>query len=196
MIDAFIANVKTRGLARANRFSVDIGFPAGITSPYTRVLSSLFCEVAGLPGYNLATQPHRMVGESREVPYEPMYDPISLTFYMDSGYEIKDAFETWMSYIIDPITKAHGYYNKYATQIIITPENVDRSVPYQVMLFEAYPKSMQTIMLDQGNKEVMRLTIGLSYKYWRSNVLGSTRSYGTSAPLNSSSTQGNSGYGR
>lgn len=198
MIDAFIANVKTRGLARGNRFRVDIGFPPGIVLPYTRILSSMFCEVAGLPGYTIATQPHRTIGEPREVPYEPMYDPISLTFYMDSSFEIKDAFETWMSYIIDPVTKAHGYYNDYTTQIIITAENVDGSVPYQVILFEAYPKTMQTITLDQNNKEVLRLNIGLAYKYWRSNTLfQSTRNVPEPPKIsNDPSIQGNSGYGR
>jgi len=171
MIDAFIANVKTRGLARPNRFQVNIGFPNGVSFPYTRTLSNLFCEAAALPGYTVATTPHRTIGEPREVPYEPMYDPISLTFYMDSSYEIKDAFETWMSYIIDPVTKAHGYYSDYASTVIITSENVDRSVPYEVTLFEAYPKTMQTITLDQNSREVMRLSIGLSYKYWRSKTL-------------------------
>ena len=171
MIDAFIANVKTRGLARPNRFQVNIAFPGGIALPYTSVLSNLFCEVAALPGYTVATMPHRTIGEPREIPYEPMYDPVTLTFYMDSSYEIKDAFETWMSYIIDPVTKSHGYYSKYTSTILITAENVDRSVPYQVTLFEAYPKSMQSVTLDQNSREVMRLSIGLSYKYWRSKTL-------------------------
>lgn len=198
MIDAFIANVKTRGLARPNRFQVNIAFPGGIALLYTSVLSNLFCEAAALPGYTVATSPHRTIGEPREIPYEPMYDPISLTFYMDSNYEIKDAFETWMSYIIDPVTKSHGYYSKYTSNILITSENVDRSIPYQVQLYEAYPKTMQTITLDQNSKDVMRLTIGLSYKYWRSKTAFETiRNVPTKRIVsNDPSIQGNSGYGR
>lgn len=208
MIDAFIANVKTRGLARTNRFQVDIGFPNGMVYPYTRVLTNLFCEVAGLPGYNVATQPHRTIGESREIPYEPMYEPMSLTFHMDSNFEIKDAFETWMSYIIDPVTKTHGYYNRYVSNISILVENVDRSVPYKVELFEAYPKSIQAITLDHNTKDTMRMTIGLAYKYWRSvSAHGTARSTPITYVNNSdrqgiitgtgdSSIQGNSGYGR
>jgi hypothetical protein len=208
MIDAFISNVKTRGLARTNRFQIYIGFPAGTVVPYTGVLSSLFCEVAGLPGYNIATQPHRTIGEAREVPYEPMYDPINLTFYMDSSFEIKDAFETWMSYIIDPITKTHGYYSQYVSNISILVENVDQSVPYRVELFEAYPKSMQTITLDQNGKDVMRLNIGIAYKYWRSVSLYGTSRYNPITYVNESdrqevttgtgdpTIQGNSGYRR
>lgn len=198
MITAFIANVKTRGLAKSNRFQVNISFPQGLTYPYTSVLSNLFCEVAGLPGYNLSTEPHRMIGESREVPYEPMYEPISMTFHMDSNFELKDAFESWMSYIIDPVTKSHGYYSLYTSRINILVENMDGSVPYIVTLFEAYPKNMQMINLDNNNKDTMRMTIGFTYKYWRSNSLIRASRYAQHVDTTTynSSNQGNSGYGR
>lgn len=197
MIDAFISNVKTRGLAKSNRFQVNISFPQGLTNSYTPILTNLFCEVAGLPGYNLATEPHRMIGETREVPYEPMYEQVSLTFHMDSSFEIKDAFESWMSYIIDPVTKSHGYYFLYTSRISIIVENVNQSVPYVVTLFEAYPKSIQTIQLDNNNKDTMRFTVGLSYKYWRSNTAINYAKYTSTATFNQdSSSQGNSGYGR
>lgn len=171
MIDAFISHIKTIGLARTNRYQVRMHFPTGTALTNTYILSNLFCEVAGLPGYNVATQPHRIFGESREVPYEPMYDPISFTFYSDAQMQIKDAFETWMSLIIDPITKTSGYYSQYTSQIDILLENVDGGIPYSVTLYEAYPKTMHTVTLDQNSKEVMRIIIGMSYKYWRSNSL-------------------------
>lgn len=177
MIGAFIANLKTRGLARTNRFQVNIAFPQGLVYPYTSVLSNLFCEVAGLPGYNLSTEPHRTIGESREVPYEPMYDPISLTFHVDSNFEIKNAFETWMYYIINPVTKTHGYYSLYTSTISILVENIDGGIPYVVSLFEAYPKTMQTINLDNNTKDTMRLNVNIAYKYWRSNSAMSFAKY-------------------
>lgn len=141
MLDAFISTVKSLGLARTNRFIVDISFPNGsrFNSP---VLASLLCEASGLPGYNVSTYPHKIFGESREVPYEPLYEPIQMMFYIDSKFIIKDAFESWMSYIIDPITKTNGYYNYYTSTIDITIENIDGSTPYMVTLYEAYPKTM------------------------------------------------------
>jgi len=194
MIDAFIANVKTRGLARTNRFQVNISFPQGLVRPYTSVLSNLFCEVAGLPGYNIATEPHKIVGEPFEVPYEPMYDQMTFTFHMDSNFEIKNAFESWISYIIDPITKSHGYYSHYTSSISILVENVDGRIPYGVTLFEAYPKNLQTIALDNNSKETMRMTVGIAYKYWRSR--SNANSVNPSTNVIDSSILGNSGFGR
>ena len=171
MLDAFIATVKTLGLARTNRFQVYISFPNGAGFFGTSVLSSLFCEVAGLPGMNIASQPHRVFGESREVPYEPMYDPLSFTFHMDSTFVIKDAFESWMYYIFDPIKRTSGYYKHYVSNIDIVVENVNGIPPHMVTLYEAYPKSIHTINLDNNSKDTMRLVVDWSYKYWRSRSL-------------------------
>ena len=107
MLQEFISHVKNSGLARNNRFSVNIGFPASVTSSYTYRLTSIFCESASIPGYNIATQPHRIFGESREVPYQPMYDPVSLTFLLDTDFTIKTAFEILAIVTGKQIGRAH-----------------------------------------------------------------------------------------
>lgn len=184
MINAFIATVKSRGLARSNRFNVNITWPSGIALLETAKLANLLCEASSLPGYNIATQPLKIMGESREVPYEPMYDPITLTFYMDAQFELKDAFETWMSYIIDPVTKTINYYSTYTSEINISVENMDGSIPYNVTLFEAFPKSMTAVTLNQGDRDVMRLNVGIQYKYWTSSSqFGRVRSTTTPSPI-------------
>lgn len=184
MINAFIATVKSRGLARSNRFNVNITWPSGIALLETAKLANLLCEASSLPGYNIATQPLKIMGESREVPYEPMYDPVTLTFYMDAQFEIKDAFETWMSYIIDPVTKTTNYYSTYTSEINISVENINGSIPYNVTLFEAFPKSMTAVTLNQGDRDVMRLNVGIQYKYWRSSSqFGYVRATTTPSPI-------------
>jgi hypothetical protein len=206
MLDRFKSAVRTLGLARSNRYEVLINFPQSISG--TSELTNLFCEVTGLPGYSVATNPHKIFGESREIPYEPMYEPITLTFYSDSNMQIKDAFETWMSKIINPITRTHGYYDDYVSTIGINVVNIDGSIPYMVQLFEAYPKMIQTVPMSQSDTNMMRINVGMVYKYWRSTSLTSYARYvppvrqsgadttGISTGAGDFSIQGNSGYGR
>jgi hypothetical protein len=57
-----------------------------------------------------------------------------------------------------------------------------------VTLFQAYPKSLNAVQMDYGNKEVMKLSVSMNYKYWQSSALTSS-STGSSL---SNATQGSS----
>lgn len=169
MIEKFISEVRTRGLARTNRYEVVIPFPN--TDRDGSRLASLFCETASLPGYNIATTPARVYGESREMPYERVFDPITLTFYVDSGMLVKEAFERWMSLVIDPDSRAIQYYDTYVRPITIYVDNVDDTSPYALTLHECYPKTMQSIQLQADGKEVMKLSVTIQYHYWTSETM-------------------------
>lgn len=174
MINDFIANVKTRGIARTNRYDVIITDLAGQEPIFNfseeGELTRLFCEASSLPGMNVATQPNRFYGEVREFPYEPMYDPVQLSFYVDSDLKIKKAFETWQRQIINPNTRTFNYYDTYIKTVDISLLKVDESsIPYNITLYEAYPKTIAPINLSAESREVMKLNVTLQYKYWRMN---------------------------
>lgn len=170
MITQFISQVKTRGLARTNRYDVVIPFPVSTTTSFRGAaeVATLFCDQATLPGINISTTPHRIFGEVREMPYEKIYDPVTFSFYVDAELKIRTAFDKWMALIVDPFTRTLGYYNEYVRDIDIYVRNVDDSVPYKITLFEAYPKTVNSITLDAGGKEVMKMTVTMQYKYWYS----------------------------
>ena len=58
----FIAEIKTKGIARTNRFTVDFSPPKAMPETTKRML--LFCEKASLPGINFATTANRSYGET------------------------------------------------------------------------------------------------------------------------------------
>lgn len=159
----FIAGIK-RGVARNNRYLVTIPLGYGNASE----IASLFCESVSLPGLSVATTPHRIYGEQHEVPYERMFDPVTFTFYVDGGMVIKKAFDDWMISIINPLTRTQSYYENYIRDVKIEVYNVDDSIPYEVTLFKAYPKSVQAVQLDANGKDIMKLTVTLVYKFWQS----------------------------
>lgn len=177
MIEDFISQIKTRGLARTNRYEVMIPFPQPDPRGQLKNIANLFCDAVTLPGAALSTTPMKTFGETREMPYEKIYDNVTMSFYVDSGLDIKVAFEDWMEKIFDTTTRTIGYYNNYITDVDIYIKNVDGTTPYKIRLHEAYPKALNSIQLDTNNKDIMKMTLTLQYKYWTSMTEDVINSY-------------------
>lgn len=161
-LNKFIAQIKNDGLARQNRFTVDIARPTGLYQELSIV--RLFCEQAVLPGIALSTQPIRTFGENREVVYDRNFETITLTFLVDTKMLVKKLFDEWMNVIINPETRLAGYYSDYSTTINIIVQDVEDNNTYECELREAYPKSIQAITLDNNSKDVMKLSVVFAYK--------------------------------
>lgn len=170
MIEDFISQVKTRGLARINRYEVVVPFPQPDPRGEMKRVANLFCDSVNLPGAAISTTPMKTFGEVREMPYEKIYDPVTMSFYVDSGLEIKKAFESWMELIYNTKTRTLGYYQKYIQNVDIYVKTVDGSTPYKITLHEAYPKAIQSVQLDTNGREVMKMTLTMQYKYWTSTT--------------------------
>ena len=168
MIDKFIAEVRTRGLARTNRYEVQIPFPGGAWGTDIEVgqLTSLLCESVSIPGLNIATQPHLTYGESREMPYNRNFEPVQMTFYVDAGMQVKTAFDRWLATIIHPQTRTVNYYENYAKDILIHVITVDEQRAMSIKLFEAYPKTISAIQMSQESKDIMKLQVTFQFKNW------------------------------
>jgi len=168
----FIAEIKTQGLARTNRFAVSLTPPGSTPAVIRKTL--LFCEQATLPGINYATVQNRTYGELRELPYDKLYDTTTLTFHVDRDMTVKKMFDDWMQYIQNPITRSFSYYDNYITDMTIEIQDLEDKATYQVQLFECYPKAVSAINLNAEAKDTMRLSVTFQYKYWSSNLLAET----------------------
>jgi hypothetical protein len=160
----FIAEIKTQGLARTNRFSVMFTPPKVMNEDNRRLM--LFCEKASLPGINYATTSVRTFGETRETPYDRMFEPMQLTFHVDKKMTVKSIFDQWIGYIQNPQNRTFGWYNQYITPMTISVQDLEDNVTYLVMLQECYPKSVSAVQLDAEGKDTMRLDVTMQYKYW------------------------------
>lgn len=183
MLDTFISTIKRTGLARTNRYTISIPFPIfgekgvgqyGIQGSSGQTIN-LLCDSVQIPGMNISTDPARIFGEDREMPYERTYEPFTTTFYVDSNLQVKTAFDNWMSMIIDPKTRTIGYYRDYVKDIKIHVENVDDSRPLTITVFEAYPKSVMGIQMSYSLNNVMSLSVTWQYRYWKSENLTSVQ---------------------
>lgn len=160
----FIAEIKTKGLSRTNRFTVDFTPPRAMGENTKRCL--LFCEKATIPGINFATTQNRTFGEFRETPYDRLFDPVTLTFHVDRNMTVKKIFDDWIYVIQDPKSKSFAWYSEYISPLTIRVQDLEDKVHYELVCHEAYPKSIGQIQLDAESKDTMRLDVTFQYKYW------------------------------
>lgn len=166
----FIAQLKTDGMARSNYFDVELALPFAVArnsnTNFDMRKILLFCEAINLPSVNISTTQIRTFGELRETPYDKLFDTIQLSFYVDTSMNVKLLFDTWINSIQDPVTRKYSYYNTYTTDVMkINVLDKKSKTRYSVSLFEAYPKSIGAIQLDQNSKDIMKLNVTMIYKY-------------------------------
>jgi len=169
MIGNFISEVKNRGLARSNRFEMFVPFPTTSTSITSRI-GLLFCEATSLPGMTISTATYRFYGEPREMPYERTFDPITVTFYVDTKLDMRRQFEQWMGAIINPTSRTVQYHDSYVRPLYIRALDLNNNAQYEMTLYEAYPKAIDAIPLNQGSRDVMRINVTFAYKYWEPTI--------------------------
>jgi hypothetical protein len=161
----FIGEIKTLGLARTNRFEVEMTPPGGATTSLDRML--LFCSSTSIPGINLASAANRTYGETREVVYDRMYEPMNMTFHVDRKMTVKTIFDNWINTIINPSNRKIGYYSEYTCQIKIKIQDVDEKATYIIYLNEAYPKTITAIDLNAADdNDTQRLAVSFAYRNW------------------------------
>ena len=181
----FVSRVKTDGLARQNRFFIQIAMPslsgdsAELFSPSgenSRMLHA-FCKSVSLQGVNVATIPHRDVGETFEVPYDRNFTPASFTFYMDRNMYIRKFFDDWVNAIQDPYSRQLGYYKDIVSPAIsiFVLDKMDL-VNYMVILKDAFPKTIGALNLDQSNNEIMTFDVTIDYHNYNTIIVPQSHS--------------------
>ena len=168
LLQDFVAQMQ-KGVARSNRYFVVMpnrNNTSGGDTSGNRLLG-LYCENTQIPGSTILSTPSKIFGEPREMPYERSYEPINMSFYVDSDFQVKDYFDSWHESIFDPYTRAGNYYEEYVSNIELWVHNVEDKRTYALTLFECYPKAISPIQLDYGSKELMKLQVTMQYKYWR-----------------------------
>lgn len=174
----FISEIKSNGLMRTSRYTVIIP-SASVDSQSV----SLFCEQASLPGLSYNTEPHVMIGESREVPYTRLFDTITMSFYVDTDMNVKRFFDDWQFSVQNPATRSFNYYKSYIKDIIVNVEDLEDNTKYSIKLFECYPKTVGTVQMDYASKDVMKLTVTFAYRYWERGYIYPTTNFLNMTPV-------------
>jgi hypothetical protein len=170
MIEQFISTIKQQGLSRTNRYAVTLTPPVTVDNANLNTIL-LLCDQVSLPGINYATVQNRTFGEFREVPYEKLFDTVSMSFYVDQGLQVKFLFDKWMSFIQDPKSRRFNYYKNYISPMEIVVQDLMNKSRYSVQLYECYPKNVGAVQMDYASRDVMKLQVTMQYKWWESSIL-------------------------
>jgi hypothetical protein len=176
-LNEFLASVRGEGLMRTNRFAVLFSLPPAVgvslgSAQLRKVL--LYCDSVKVPGLTFATAEAKTYGEIREMPYQRIFEPIEMTFYVDNSMAVKQLFDSWLAAVINPTTRTVNYYHDYVTDITISIYDIDEKARYEVNAYQCYPKTVSSVQLDYANKDNMKLSVSLLSKYWDSDLLQSS----------------------
>lgn len=184
-LNQFISEVKN-GMAKTQFFTTQLTLPSALTklepirSNMNKII--LFCDQAQLPGLSFSTAQVRSYGEFKEVPYEKLFEPVTLSFYVDADMVVKKLFDEWMGLVQNPNTRDFNWPNTYLTDsidiIVSDAKDQDR---YKVTLRKAYPKAVAPVQLDYAGKDVMKLSVTFSYQYATMVQLAATNLSGDNA---------------
>jgi hypothetical protein len=167
-LDDFRARIRTIGLPTGSHYQVEF-LLGGIDG--ARAVSMLADQVT-LPGLTIMTAEQRTFGEITESAYGISYQPVSLSIILDNEVAAKTFFDTWANSVFDRKTRTIGYYDDYIRDVRITLMDKASKPIYTVVLREAYPKTINDIQLDYASREILRVNVILTFKYWEREYIG------------------------
>ena len=169
-INDFVSAVKrSNGLAKANKYEVDIYAPNGHPDGTEGRNLNLLCNSITMPGHNLEQQTQRLASEpAREMVQSRSFaGNITATFYLDQHLTLKTWFDKWLELSINPRTNKAQYYNQYIGHMNIYQLG-GRGRVYGVKCEEVYPATIGPIEYSYDSTDTIALlTIEFAYRRWK-----------------------------
>jgi hypothetical protein len=168
--EEFKSSIRAEGLARQNRFYVDVSPPKSlvnepITGDLRRIL--LRCKSVSVPGVSVSTSPERLVGEQVEKPYDRNFGPATMTFYMDQFFAGRTFFEQWIDSIQNSKTRTIGWYDDFVSrEINVNVLDLNDQLKMTLTLHDAHPKMIGQMQLDNSDAGVMTFDVTFDYHYY------------------------------
>ena len=160
------------GLARTNRFEVDVISPRGLSTTYDRVVSLLASD-SMFPQLTIFHKSHRIFGPPNMRPIYSDYggEGINIQFYIDGLMDVKRFFEDWVGLVVDHDTFTVSYQKDYVSTIRIKQLNEMNEIVYEIELYEAFPRNVNILELNQSaNNQFHRLNVMFAFRYWRRTI--------------------------
>ncbi len=177
-ISDFLSKVDNLGgIARKNRFSVEITPPTTMVTEIQSSAISFLAKTISFPARTFGTTTYRTGGQfALNVPYETTFEPVSLTMLDTNDHTPRKFWTDWLEHIQHTGSKGYNmqYYKSFIGLIKISSYNdvadnflaSDPGTSYQVTLHEAYPKSISAIELGWESSELVDFDIDIAYSRW------------------------------
>jgi hypothetical protein len=169
-IDNFRTEINRSGIAKSNRFELQILPPASLQSFSNESrLVNLYCDITNLPGMSIATKGLKLYGPAYQRPVSSEFngEAINMTFYLDQKMNVKAFFDAWMFKTVNPNSFNVNYADQYISQIKITQLDERDREKYSVYLEDAFPRAMSIVDLSASAvNQAGRLNMTFAYRRW------------------------------
>lgn len=157
-VGTIVGHVSDNPLLEPNRYEVIITGPVEINRHM-----SFNCSEAAIPGHNVGSFEHSIMGPKRKIPNEELFDDLSLTFYNGHHmYEI-DAIYKWMDLISGKGRYRMAYYSDIVADINIVIYDLKENRIGEVHIAEAYPIGMSDVPLGYALDAPSTLSVNFTY---------------------------------
>ena len=161
------------GLAKKNRFSVEITPPTSLVSTIQSSAISFLAKTISFPARSFGTTTYRSGGQfGLTVPYETTMEPVSLTMLNTDNQAPRIFWSDWLEHIQGMNSYNMQYYKKMIGQVKISYYSEDSNLAsppdakYQVTLHEAWPKTIGAIEVGWESTEIQDFEVELAYSWW------------------------------
>ena len=173
-VTSFMSKVNNLGgIARKDKFSVEITPPISLVSDVEASTISFLAKTVSFPAKSFGSTTYRSGGRfGLEVPYETTTEPVSLTMLNTNDHTPRKFWNNWFEHIQSMDSYNMQYYKKFIGTIKISCYAEDEEHPnpqqasYQITLHEAWPKTISAIELGWENSDLADFDIDIAYSWW------------------------------
>lgn len=188
-VDDFVSTInKHSGVARSNKFAVtiipptntlfnldleniasqairgDLGLNDLVNDPRD---ISILCESCQMPGRGVQTIEDSPLKNQIKTPTGYIFEDVTFTFLVTQDSYVRKFFDKWVNAIVNPGDHTVAYRNDITTDCIIQLLDEKNLPVFGVKLIGAYPTGINSIDLNTGSEDVVKLSVTMTYKEFK-----------------------------
>lgn len=177
-VDSFRASMTGDG-ARASLFDVQLTFPLAIgtggTAPGTlgsaQQQVTFRARASSLPGDAISSIPINYFGREIKLAGNRSFPDWSITVIQDEDFNLRDAFERWMSGINSHVSNIRlpvmlSGDGGYQQDAFVTQYSKTGEIIKVYKLVGCFPTDVSAIELDWGSENIEEFTVNFAYQWW------------------------------
>lgn len=174
MIDFRAISDDFGGLAKTHRFAARIRPQGRFLLPHLNLMRDLtyLCEVGELPGRGAALADVRYYGPNQKLPFQTVYEDITLNFLCRTASLEREFFDDWMNYVNPPNTWDFNYRDDYSSMIDVFQFSEYPDGPfgptaeYAITMHNAYPILVASQPMTWQDDIFQRVIVTFTYTHW------------------------------
>lgn len=175
-----IDQLKTRiaqkgGFANPHRFNAYIYLTQNVSSALSRKgisfgaqgteFTNISCESVTFPGKQIETADYSTYRNKIKMPTGFINDEVNITFRLTEDMYLKNVFDAWQEYIIDPETYQARYRSEYVSNIELMSLDKGNLSQHNVLLVDCFPVTVGGIeKSNESTDEVLKLQVTFACK--------------------------------